>query len=121
MIVTASWFTPLPEGYVRVGISRGVPAGYRLYRRLAPGPWFNSVPTEEVLRRYDAEILAPLDPRQVLDELLRLAGDKVPVLCCFERVDGGQWCHLAPDWRIVRQRLAAAVAVHGVTASAFVF
>lgn len=32
-IFTASWFTPLPTGHLRVGISRGVPrglpAGYR--------------------------------------------------------------------------------------------
>src|ERR1017187_9456071 len=46
-ILTASWFTPLPATHIKIGISRGVPrglpAGHRLFKKLAPGPWFNSV------------------------------------------------------------------------------
>ena len=40
IIKTASWFTPLPDDHLRVGISRGVPRfgqigkGYRMYRKL---------------------------------------------------------------------------------------
>ena len=64
ILKTASWFSVLPPDHIRIGISRGVPRlaigkGYRLYRKLAPGPWFNHVPLDEYRRRYDAEILAP--------------------------------------------------------------
>jgi hypothetical protein len=77
---------------MRIGISRGtprfgVPAGYRIYRKLAPGPWFNSVPAEEFIARYYGEVLDQLDPRRVAAELRQLAGDRIPVLCCFERVN----------------------------------
>jgi hypothetical protein len=104
MIKTASWFTPLPDDHVRIGISRGTPrymqAGDRQFRRLAPGPWFNNVNTAEYIRRYSSEILAQLDPQQTADQLLELAGGKVPVLVCFERIGSGHWCHraLAASW-----------------------
>jgi hypothetical protein len=68
-IKTASWFTKLPDDHLRIGISRGVPrrmgAGFRIYRKLAPGPWFNSVDVDTYCDRFRAEILAPLDPHQV--------------------------------------------------------
>jgi hypothetical protein len=101
---TASWFTELPDDHIKIGISRGVPrhlaTGYRIYRKLAPGPWFNSVSVEEYCRRYHGEILAPLDPRAVADQLVSLADGKVPVLVCFERPNTGKWCHraLVAEW-----------------------
>jgi hypothetical protein len=106
-IRTASWFTPLPPDHARIGISRGVPRfgaagkGYRLFKALNPGPWFRSCATaEEYVERYAAEILGPLDPVKVAEQLLELAGGRVPTLCCFERVGGPQWCHrsLAARW-----------------------
>jgi hypothetical protein len=40
-VKTASWFTKLPDDHQRIGISRStprrMPAGYRIYRKLAPG------------------------------------------------------------------------------------
>ena len=56
--------------------------------------------TAEDIRLYSAEILAPLDPHQVLDRIQRLAEGRIPVLCCFERVGGPGWCHraLAAAW-----------------------
>jgi hypothetical protein len=109
---TASWFTTLPDDHKRIGISRGtprrMPAGYRVYRALAPGPWFNSVGIEEYYNLYRTEILAPLDPRAVADDLIRLAGGLVPVILCYERppaqatlITGtGDWCHraMAAEW-----------------------
>ena len=96
---TASWFTPLPDDHQRIGISRGTPrrqpAGFRIYRRLAPGPWFSSVDELEYIRRYQTEILDRLDPRVVTGELADMAGDRVPVLLCFERPGTGSWCHRA--------------------------
>lgn len=102
-MLTASWFAPLPDGYVRIGISRGVPrrqpAGYRLFKVLAPGDWFRSVDVLEYRRRYQ-QILDQLDPMAIVAKLRELAGGRIPVLCCFERPDGTSWCHraMAAEW-----------------------
>ncbi len=104
LIKTASWATKLPDDHLRVGISRGVPrrlpAGYRVYRALAPGPWFNSVAIEEYYHLYRTEILGPLDPRFIADALLALGNGRVPVLLCYEQPNHGQWCHraMAAEW-----------------------
>jgi len=94
--VTSSWSTKLPSDYARIGISRGTPRrqrGFRVYRALAPGSWFNSVPAAEYRRRYMAQ-LAELDPVIVLSELAALAEGKVPALLCFERPPPDPtWCH----------------------------
>lgn len=104
LIRTASWFTPLPADHVRIGISRGVPRrmpeGYRVYRRLAPGPWFNRVGVAEYVERYRAEVLAPLDAHSVAALLRAMAPGGVAVLLCYERPGRGDWCHraLAAQW-----------------------
>jgi len=104
LIKTGSWFADLPPGHRKIGISRGVPRrmdpGYRVYRKLAPGPWFNSVSAEEYYQLYRTEILAPLDPRRIAAELVELARGDVPVMVCYERVGAGSWCHraLAAEW-----------------------
>jgi hypothetical protein len=98
MIKTASWFTSLPPDHVRIGISRGtkgVPAGFRRYPRLAPGEWFKTVPLEEYVRRFHAEVLDRLDPLLVAAELHAIAEGATPVLLCFERPETGDWCHRA--------------------------
>jgi hypothetical protein len=95
---TGSWWTPLPANHVRIGISRGVPRGlarYRVFRKLQPGPWFNSVDVDEYRRLYKAEVLDRLDPLGVAADLEELAGGGVPVLCCYERAGSGSWCHRA--------------------------
>lgn len=98
-LVTASWFTPLPLGLVRVGISRGMPrgmpAGYRMYRKLAPGPWFKSVDESEYQRRYFKEVLGQLDPVAVIAELQALTDGAPAALCCFERANDDHFCHRA--------------------------
>lgn len=72
-VKTGSLFTKLPEGHTKIGISRGLPRnmppGYRVYRKLAPGPWFNSVSVDEYGRCYKAEVLDRLDPHVVAAEL----------------------------------------------------
>ena len=97
-IKTASWFSQLPPGHVMVGIGRGVPyrlaPGYRLYRRLVPGPCFNSVETAEFCRRYQA-LLDQLDPYRVVAELEALAQGRIPTMVGFERAGSDQWCHRA--------------------------
>ena len=96
--VTASWYTKLPDGYCRIGISRGTPRGqrgFKVYRKLAPGPWFNSVDPLEYRRRYFAQ-LEQLDPTATLKELSALASGLKPALLCFERGPPDlSWCHRA--------------------------
>jgi hypothetical protein len=100
---TASFFTYVGAG--RVSISRApprrTPAGFRIYKALAPGVWFNSVTRPEYERLYAAQ-LAKLDPKAVYDELHKLAGDAEPVLLCYEKppFTDSNWCHrrLAAAW-----------------------
>jgi hypothetical protein len=104
VIKTGCWFTPLPEGHVRIGISRGVPRrmpeGYRVFRKLAPGEWFSSVSVDEYDRRYRGEVLARFDPRAIAAQLQQLAAGGVAVMLCYERADCGLWCHraMAAKW-----------------------
>ena len=73
---------------------RGTPAGFRVYKALAPGTWFNSVPRPEYERLYAAQLVA-LDPKQVVADLTALAGGHEPVLLCYERPPFTEtnWCH----------------------------
>jgi hypothetical protein len=93
---TASFFAF--QGPGRISIARypprGTPAGFRVYKKLAPGPWFNSVSRDEYDRLYGAQ-LAALDPALVKAELESLAGDAEPVLLCWERAPFTEknWCH----------------------------
>lgn len=98
LIKTSSWYTPLPAGHKRIGISRyaprGMKAGYRMLRELAPGDWFKTAWPDEYHRRYFAEILGHLDPRNTLVKIWEMVDDEVPVLCCFEPPnDPEKWCH----------------------------
>lgn len=96
-IKTGSWFAPLPPCHLPIGISRSIPrrapAGCRVYRKLAPGPWFNDVSRTEYGRRFREEILAPLDPYATAAELLTMAGRQTATLLCYEKPHDLQWCH----------------------------
>jgi len=96
-VVTSSWFTELPPEYCRIGVSRGVPrnqSGYRMYRKLQPGPYLK-LPDGPFTERYYTEVLGQLDPRQTVDELMELAAGKTPALLCFEHPQSQAWCHRA--------------------------
>jgi hypothetical protein len=96
-IVTSCWRTDLPANCAPIGISRGVPrrrSGYRRYAKLEPGKWFSSTGVEEFTRLYHEEILGPLNPEAVVNELQETAGDRIPALLCWESPEPGpQWCH----------------------------
>jgi hypothetical protein len=97
-LVTSSWFTELPEEFCRIGISRGTPrgqSGFRMYRRLQPGPGTLKLPDRVFTKHYIREVLQPLDPRQVVDELVEIADGKIPALLCFEHTHSPAWCHRA--------------------------
>lgn len=95
---TASFFEYTGPGRISIARvpPRGTPAGFRVYRALAPGAWFRSVDEDEYRRRY-AEQLAALEARRTFDEIVTLAGAAEPVLLCWERkadLDAGRtFCH----------------------------
>jgi hypothetical protein len=99
-IFTGWWFGRYADDHIKVGISRGVlrkmPAGYKRYPKLNPGSWFNSVSPADYLSLYNSEVLAPLDPQQVVDDIMKLAGDRIPVLVCYESPKD---IHAGTKWR----------------------
>ena len=100
---TASFFTYKGPG--RISIARYAPKYLRdlpSFPELAPGKWFNSVSKDEYIYRYKNEILAPLDPQDVLNRLTLITHGIEPVLLCWEKppFDDNNFCHrrLVADW-----------------------
>jgi hypothetical protein len=100
---TASFFTYTGPGRVCIArfAPRGTPAGFRIYRPLAPGAWFNSVPQDEYRRLYFAH-LATLSAEKVLQDLHVLANGAEPHLLCYEKPPFTEtnWCHrrMVAEW-----------------------
>ena len=96
MIKTGYWWDRLPPGHVKVGISRGTPRGMRAAPKiiaLAPGgSWFRTASTEEYRALYAAQ-LSLLDAGEIVDQIDSAAARQIPVLCCYERLGSGDWCH----------------------------
>jgi len=101
---TASCFTPIPPDVQRIRISRGSPRclrDYRLYPKLAPGPWFRSAPARVYLDLYTRQ-LAALDPARVVDDLEAIADGRTAALCCFESAH-----EIGLSRRLCHRRIAA--------------
>jgi hypothetical protein len=100
---TASFFTYTGPGRMSIARypPRSTPAGFRVYRPLAPGSWFNSVNRQQYERLYAAQ-LSLLDPREVFDALVELAAGAEPILLCWEKppFHSANWCHrrFAAEW-----------------------
>ena len=102
---TASFFTYFGPGRISIArfAPRNMPAGFKVYKPLAPGPWFNSV-SEQMYRELYFAQLADLDAAAVVGDLLHLAGGAEPVLLCYERVKdiaaGITYCHrhMVAEW-----------------------
>jgi hypothetical protein len=102
---TASFFTYTGPGRISIArfAPRNTPAGFRIYKPLAPGPWFNSVP-EDVYRELYFAQLAELDATAVMAKLHELAAGAEPVLLCYERKhdcdSGTTFCHrfMVAEW-----------------------
>lgn len=97
-IHTATWFTPLPTGFQRVGISRGLPKGFKgehwRVLQLAPGPWYKTVHPGDYMRRF-CDLLNELAPDDITEALFHCGPN--PVMVCFESVQsiaaGTKFCH----------------------------
>lgn len=105
-IMTSCWYQYTGPGRVGVcqGAPRGVAAGYRMYKALAPS--WDLIKTAESIDdyrpRYFREVLDLLDPNRVLADVQKLAGGHTPVLMCFEKtpLTRTNFCHrtMVADW-----------------------
>jgi hypothetical protein len=117
-VKTSSFFDYVGLGRISIARfpPRRTPPGFRVYRALAPGPWFNSVAHEEYGRLY-ADQLALLDPAQVWADLHELAGEHEPILLCWERpqdlISGKTFCHRRRVAEFFRRTLGHVVPEHG--------
>ena len=95
---TSSFFTYTGPGRISIAryAPRDAPAGFKVFKPLAPGPWFKSVPEARYRKLYFAQ-LAQLDAAEVVAALHALAGGAEPVLLCYERAAdcaaGRTFCH----------------------------
>lgn len=85
-----------------------------------------SVPDFEHFRASYSQQLSCLDADEISDQIDRLAGGRIPVLCCFCRLPtagtaGTSYCHrsLASAW--LEYRLGLVVEEHGVPGGHGVF
>ncbi|RIA56854.1 hypothetical protein [Dichotomicrobium thermohalophilum] len=121
-IVTSSWFVALPDDIIRIGISRGTPRGqqgYKMYRALAPGPWFRSVDYDTYQKRYFG-MLAQRDAADVVSDLERLTDGRDAALLCFEPAQPGPaWCHRALVSVWLYERCGLAVYEYGLEDEGF--
>ena len=101
---TASYFAFSGPGGIGISIGepRRVTISCGFYKALAPRYEMLRMPYHAYRDLYFREILGPLDPRQVVDDLQRLAGKSEPVVLCFERppFDANNWCHrrMVAEW-----------------------
>jgi hypothetical protein len=95
---TASFFDYTGPGRISIArfAPRDTPAGFRVFKALAPGPWFNSVDRAEYERRFTHQ-LSLLNAVYVADQLIKMAHPYEPILLCWERKSqiehGTAWCH----------------------------
>jgi len=112
---TSSFYLYSGPGRISIArtAARRVEAGFKVYRALAPGKWL----FDPKYRDYDTyrecyfrEILVPLDPQKIWDDLHLIAGGHEPVLLCHEHLrKPGEWCHrrMVAEW--FEQALSVAV------------
>lgn len=100
---TSSLLTYQGEGRIVISRTamRGMKAGYRIFKTLAPGEYFRTATKEEYTKLFYAH-LATLDPVEIWEKLHDLAGGAEPVLLCYEKppFTDTNWCHrrMVADW-----------------------
>lgn len=106
-MLTSSFFHYDGPGRISIArqVPRGTPAGYRIYKPLWPGKWLWEEPyksdIEAYRNRYFRDVLGPLNPQEVYDQLHELADGFEPVLLCWEHlVKPDDWCHrrMVAEW-----------------------
>lgn len=111
---TASFFSYTGPGRISIArlVPRRTPAGYKIFRALAPGSWFNSVSEAEYNELFRVDILGPLKnkARETHERLVELAGGHEPVLLCWEKpADENTYCHRAIVARFFEEKLGIEV------------
>lgn len=98
-----------PKVHATIRISRGHPRWHRTYKdagvipELMPDRDMFGLPREKFEEVFTLK-LAALDWEAVIAKIEELAGDRIPVLMCFEKVDdillGKTYCHrhLVAEW-----------------------
>ena len=102
---TSSFFSYTGPGRISIAryAPRGTPAGFKIYKPLAPGEWFNSV-SEEMYRELYFAQLSELNAADVVKDLESMAGGAEPILLCYESVKdiaaGKTYCHrhMVAEW-----------------------
>ena len=100
---TSSFSTYTGPGRISIArfARRGTPAGFRVYKLLAPQSRdMLRMPYERYHELFTAH-LATLDPQATWERLHELAGDDEPVLLCYENLQkSGEWCHrtMVSEW-----------------------
>ena len=104
----------LPDNIVPVSIALKTPAWFEGIRYPALAPcgaaftaWKSSHDNEEYLRRFEREVLAPMDARAAAAELCFLAGGREIALLCYEKPSS--FCH--------RHRVSAWFTESGISVS----
>ena len=103
-MMTASFKTYTGLGRISIArwALRGTPAGYRIYKALAPTREMMRMLEEQYREFYFRDIVGPLDAQIVWDELHELAGGAEPVLLCWEKppFSASNWCHrhMVTEW-----------------------
>jgi hypothetical protein len=95
---TASHYTYFGPGRVVISIGnpRGIPGGYRMFKKLAPQREWMHAPLAEYKPLFKRFILDPLDPQKTWDEIHALVPPGVePVIACFEKppFSDSNFCH----------------------------
>ena len=101
---TTCFFTYTRLGRISIArhAPRGTPAGFRIFKALAPHRHMLKMDYEPYREEYFRDILGRLDPWSTWDRLHQMAGGHEPVLLCWERPPFTEtnWCHrrLVADW-----------------------
>ena len=95
----------LPANICAISIALNPPKGWKgpQYKVISPSwdilsTWKQNNDNELYIKRFEEEILAPLNAADVVKILKQIAGSKDVCLCCFEKP--GDFCHrhLVADW-----------------------
>lgn len=104
---TSNYFTYNGAGRISVSrsVPRNTPAGYRMFKKLAPGKWIferqYKLDQQAYRERYFREVLAPLNPQETYEAICALAAPHEPVLLCWEDLTKpSEWCHrrMVAEW-----------------------